>query len=645
MPVDSTQASYVDDALFRENVAVLSRRAPRLRGLLDAPREGYTIHRADGDEFHILDRQGAPVLPDPEPTYSRNRVAAFLEAPFVLRHARHPKHVPDSYLWWDHIRPMMEELPRGFWFRSVPYTEAHTLVCVDCPTPDALQDIIDALPELRNVLLITCNVGLFVGALHYSSWKEFFENLSDRDISIDFIYTPNDENLPQRLVDAIFTLTPFLTDNIPVYFQHSSPEMEEVRRSLQTKYTNRLLGVGFFSDELEMIRASRANIMVHRRPLIARREAHDGTAIVVGSGPSLDHTIDALKALADRGFVIAAGTAVEPLLEAGIKVDCCVILERGPEVPDTFRDMAARVDLSNVAMIASSTVDPETEKYFGSAYYFFRPGLNVSTGFDADGTHTMRYCDPTVSNTGVALGVYFGFRKFVLFGVDFGTADPDRHHNQNTAYYRSDEINRQLEEDPIVMDETAVGAFGGLVRSNFVLNWSRMLMERCLAERTDILVLSASDGARIKGSVAVLPEAAQDLPLAFPVLVEPYPKDVLTSEEYDLKNYNYDLGHADEFHAMLHKAASGISWERRYEAANDFQRLLLLIRRQDPFKIVFRGTTSEMVWSFFSVLNRMTEEERGIYEPRLRDLMLNTLQTMKQEVTDLLGADQDNAVA
>ncbi|SDE00298.1 6-hydroxymethylpterin diphosphokinase MptE-like protein [Rhodospira trueperi] len=639
MPVDSTQASYVDDALFRENVAVLSRRAPRLRGLIDSPREGYTIHRADGDGFQILDRQGAPVLPDPEPTYSRNRAAAFLENPFVLRHARHPKHVPDPYLWWDHVRPIMDELPREFWFRTVPHTEAHTLACVDCPAPDALLDIINALPELRNVLVMTCNVGLFVGALHYSSWKDFFESLSDRDISVDFIYSANDEHLSQHLVDSVFTLTPFLSDNILVYFHHSNPATEGVRGSLQTKYTNRLLGVGFFSDELEMIRASRSNIMVHRRPLIARREAHDGTAIVVGSGPSLDHTIDALKDIADRGFVIAAGTAVEPLLEAGIKVDCCVILERGPEVPETFRDMAARVDLSNVAMIASSTVDPETEKYFGSAYYFFRPGMNTSSGFDPDGIHTMRHCDPTVSNTGVGLGLYFGFRKFILFGVDLGTADPDRHHNRNTAYYRSDEINRQLEEDPIVMDETAVGAFGGLVRSNFVLNWSRMLMERCLAERTDSLVISVSDGARIKGSVAVLPEAVKGLSRAFPVLLNPYPEDVLTPEEYDVANYNYNLGHAEEYHAMLHKAASEISWERRHEVANDFQRILLFIRRQDPFKIVFRGTTAEMVWSFFSVLNRMTDEERRTYEPRLREVMLNSLQTMKREVADLLNAD------
>lgn len=640
LPSDSAVSPTApEEALFERNVAALARRAPRLRSLLDNERQTCTLRQTDqGVEY--LNRQGAPILDAPEPGYSRAQVAAFLDQPFRLRHARYPNQIPDRHLWHDPLETVARGLPGGFWKRSPPMAEASTLVLFDPPATAVLLELLQTFDDLRHLYVCIYDMGLFSQSLRVNDWQPVFEYCDARKMHLVIDFVGRTIDAADRIVTQITGETMLLSDNIPVYFHLSDPLIREIRQVLQMKYTNKLTGVGFFSDELEMIRLTRENILVHKRPLIAPHVVHKGTAVIVGSGPSLDHSLEVLRACAEAGaFVIAAGTAVEAILAAGIRVDCCVVLERGPEVPEIFSDVARRVDLSPVAMVASSTVDPETDQYFGSSYYFFRPGLNVSKGFGQNSPHVLYFCDPTVANTALALADYLGFRKVVLFGVDFGTIDRDRHHTQQTAYYTSEKVEKELEENPIKMDETAHAAFGGIAYSNYVLNWSRLLVEKHLEHNRDLVVLSVSDGARIRGTVPVLPEAAGDLRDLFPLFTDPHPDPILRPDTYDMANYNYNPEHLDEFVTILTKAADPFTWENRHQLARSFQHSLFRLQRRDPFQIILRGMVAEMLWSSFTLMSRMTPEERETHEPTLRTAFLDAIARMKAETHELLNAD------
>lgn len=50
-------------------------------------------------------------------------------------------------------------------------------------------------------------------------------------------------------------------------------------------------------------------------------------ALAVGAGPSLDDSLEALRAIGQRAFILAASSAVKPLLAAGVRPDVTVVLE------------------------------------------------------------------------------------------------------------------------------------------------------------------------------------------------------------------------------------------------------------------------------------------------------------------------------
>src|SRR3546814_12104056 len=79
---------------------------------------------------------------------------------------------------------------------------------------------------------------------------------------------------------------------------------------------------GYFADERLMIENSVANLadgfwMVEG----AFQPVHDLPAFVVGSGPSLDAALDALRAWQEHGVIFSAGSALQTLLANGIVPD------------------------------------------------------------------------------------------------------------------------------------------------------------------------------------------------------------------------------------------------------------------------------------------------------------------------------------
>jgi uncharacterized Rossmann fold enzyme len=428
-------------------------------------------------------------------------------------------------------------------------------------------------------------------------------------------------------------------DNIPVYFHASGPIVKEVSSALQKEYTMASTGVGFFEDEIEMLRNTVQNIIVHDRPVITSREAHAGTAIIVGSGPSVDSTMEVLRKHAESAFVIAAGTAVETLLTAGVRVDCCVILERGKEVSEVFDEVSQRLDMSSVTLVGSSTIQSDLERHFRAGIYFFRPGLNIVRGF-ATGTKSILYnCDPTVSNTAAALAHFLGFRSILLFGVDMGSVHEHRHHSSQTAYYTSDVL-RDLD---VKMPVSVLATFGGMARTNFIFNWARDRLEEFIESHPDTDVILIGEGARIKGTVPVLPEAADMLDAIYPII--PIDEDLreVPAIPYDRSYYNYDIRHLEDFTGRLHDIIQEFSWDTRHAMTEKVMTTLWKHSRRDPFQMIMRGSVTEMIWSALSLLSALDPEDRPQYAEGLRDALANAITMMEETIKSVLAEADEPA--
>ncbi len=634
--IDGAEAvapALADPETYNRNVLLLSQRAPTMKAFLEAGRCAYTVSRTQEGTIY-RDQAGASVLGGPDPAYSLERMDAFLKAPERMFVTQTLRSVPaDPEYWAEHLAPDLVALDRGaLWARSPDLTHAPALVMIDQSSSEALLKALEALPDLLVLVLIVRDIDLFNASLHAMDWAGVLRTCDQRGIQLRLLPMQAPATTCGLAQKYLSYFTHILPDNIALYAHMDSPIHRDIVRRMKAEWQGAIAGTGFFRDEVCMYEGTADNLLEHDRPLLVSQPAHDGTALIVGSGPSLDKTIETVRALSETCFVIACGSAVEPLRERGIRVDACTIIERGRRQPKLFKSIAERVDLSDVTMIASSTVEPDVQPCFKDGYYFFRPGLSTVKGFGGGGEHTLSGCDPTVSNLGVSTAVFLGFRKLVLCGVDYGSVDAAVHHSANTLYFR--ETDSPVDLDPKFNLRTPA-TFGGMMQTNFVFSWARQSMGNMVTAGRDFTVYNLSDGAIVPGSVPLTPDTLGALTRVFPVGTGG--RDItLKSKPFNRERYFYDLMVMDGFVRRLRAIFETLSWRNRRDIVASLTVVLWTDQARHPFQMIFRGTLTRMLWAVLGALSRMTETERARHEPNLRVAVLASLDGMAQELDDLI---------
>jgi len=633
MDTDQLLDTYTDWDLYARNATILVRRAPALRSFIEKGRCDYKW-RKTGDGLEVLDTAGKSVLPLPEPAYSEQRCRAFVSNPLILSECRPLQAVnADPEIWADHLQPVIKITGDRFWNRKTSIRNALTCVVIDHSSTSGMKQILEELPDLYILIFCISDVNLFVASLHTVDWSELYAVCDARDISLWLRLLPSGPDATRLILDQLARAARIMPDNIPIYSHLDSTATNALCGSLIKDFKNSNHGVGFFRDEIIMLENTIDNILERNRPLLCRQPSNIGTALVVGSGPSLDQSLDNIKAMSENCFIVACGTAVEPLLLHGIRVDACVVLERGLTVEKVFSGVADRVDLSSVVLIASSTVHPGVEDSFKRGVYFFRPGLNVSPGFDSKNEHTLQGCDPTVANTGIAVAYFLGFRRIIFFGVDVGSVDETLHHSKNSAYYTEHSIEK-LKKRPMPLKVEA--SFGGTARTSTVFNWSRYRMEDFAIVFDDVVSLNLSDGAVLPATQPILPENAPILSRVFPFADKVDLTVDIEEKEYDPENYEYDPEHLDRYMQRIRSVSETLSWDNRINALLSINTFLWAQSSPNPYQRIVRGTITKMVTSIVGALMRMTEGEREAHEACMREALLIGIDGMHKELSDLI---------
>ncbi|KAA5603832.1 DUF115 domain-containing protein [Roseospira marina] len=633
MHAELTQEPYTNPALYDRNVALLARRAPAIQSFLESGRCDYTLQEAEGGVV-ILDSRGERVLPLPEPQYSNQRFAVFERRAIVLTAFRPLINVNlDAHCWADHLQSVLPVTDQAFWRRVPDMKGAMTAVVVDHASTEGMKALIDCLPDLDILVYCISDINLFIAALHLMDWSEIYKTCEKRNAELWIRLLPQGREAVREVLQHIRRAARMLPDNIPVYLHKESAASTDFGRSLIEEFATSTFGVGFFRDEVIMLENSMVNILDHKRPLLRRQRAHAGTALVVGSGPSLDQSFETIRALSESCLVVACGSAVEPLLSQGIRVDVCVILERGQMVKTVFDGIASRVDLSSVVMVASSTINDQIEEHFARGVYFFRPGLNVAEGFGRGKHHVVQGCDPTVSNTGLSVAEYMGFRRMLLFGVDVGSLDQNKHHSDHTPYY----VDKALKDQKILDFPTkTTGSFGGPAHTTWVFEWTRARIEDFATVFDHLFILNVSDGVVIPSVTPVMPVNGALLTRVFPVGRPAEPPVTVEADPFDEDHYNYDPDECDRYMNAIAGACADLSWKTRQSVVMSLNNLLWTREASHPYQRLVRGSVTQMVASVFGVLMRMDDEQRRTHEPALRAAVLKGVEAMHTELSDLL---------
>jgi hypothetical protein len=386
-------------------------------------------------------------------------------------------------------------------------------------------DLILAELDVCNIILVETNADLISAFLASCDLEALVDLTRSRGGQLHFAFHPD----PLTVLRLVFDRASMLPDAHINYFQpfisHRLPGMDLVIDHFGKNAPHILSGVfGYFHDECRQILQTYKNLgtvsglLCNQHPVI-----ENATAIVVGSGPSLDKTIDAIKSLAGRTFIIACGTAMLPLLKVGIVPDAYIELETSP------------INLDYMALIHQFTLSQDT-LFFGASgipqevankwthNYLFLRDRSTSTVFFPNDCRPIRQSWPLVGNAGLSIAVALGFRQIILAGLDCGKRRGERHHSVLSAYYDGSE-EKILENNPDTsLDYTSEEArksatdreemaryelpsvLGDSVWADSNLRFSHQYLEFCIRETPGIKVWQVSEGAAIKFAENVPPD-------------------------------------------------------------------------------------------------------------------------------------------
>lgn len=492
-------------ALAERSRAAVAARFPELGpALADIPAVSQAIH--DGEALIDIDLGPARLYNGDGRAVAAEQVRAFNAKPLQF-FANSPSMANlGSPISGAMLGRMLHELgPQGAAaLIAKPDYDGSFLIVLGIGAGHHLPDLI-ATTKARHLLIVEPIPEFLRHALGAIDWAALFEVAERRGITLRLSLAER----PDRITHAIELFIqrvgePFIDGGF-VFLHYPSWALVEARDRLPLAINQNFISRGFYEDELTMMTNAVANLRRHDSRVIDSRLrlARAETAILVGSGPSIDRDLEHLRRLAGQGIVFSAGTGLRVCLRNGIVPDFHCELENGEPTYDSLRKLADSHDLGGIRLIASVTVDPRVPALFDACFFFFRDTVS-STRILAPPGHELFGAGPTCVNTAMRLGNALGFKQFVLFGTDCGAKLGGLKHSKDAIYH--DDPRFQEFERKKAMSHRLPGNFGGEVATDWIFGLCARLLGD-LARTFRLTVWNTADGARIAGTTPRLAAA------------------------------------------------------------------------------------------------------------------------------------------
>lgn len=393
---------------------------------------------------------------------------------------------------------------------------------------------------------------LFYASLHCFDWDNllrFIHNDPLREIKIFVGLSP--EQFKQQLTKFYTDGRNILSDFYWSMRHYDSSATRAHELASMSIFNNINKSIGFFDSRLFAISQSYNNIMQHCRfvkqlkyrgkasPEVLIRNHLTSTltlpekllhtpVCVVANGPSLSDDLPFLRQIQDKVLLIACGTALETLYNAGIQPHFYAAIERLKQIADVVSLIPDTNYLKDIILLSTDTIHPETAKLFKRQAIFFKPNepcLNFLEYYRPEQAIDLEpvYCaNPLVGNMGLAAATSLGFKQIYMFGVDNGSARADKrqHPEESVTYSKvlADATSSVAAEDKKVseLNIEKPGNFVDKVSTNVLYNTSACTMEMLIQGNQDLKYFNCSNGLRVEGAKPVhsasLLEAWQQLP-------------------------------------------------------------------------------------------------------------------------------------
>ncbi|MDR3163012.1 MAG: DUF115 domain-containing protein [Helicobacteraceae bacterium] len=287
-----------------------------------------------------------------------------------------------------------------------------------------------------------------------------------------------DEKAITRFLAANMIVNSFLRLELTLA---DDPLTRDAKLAIGAAHSQLLRGWGTAEDEMIGVRNTLKN---RDLPFLYNSKRQNFPIAVAGSGPSLNGLLDFLREESSRLIIFSCGTALKPLLSAGIRPDFQIEIERTAFLAAVLKE----APLGGIPLIAAAVVSPETIRSAESAFVFARDSSAAAAL--TSGCEIARFSSPVVGNAALALALKFSSRIY-LCGLDAGFRRNAKRHAENSFYDdRGDSAGYAM---------PTRGNFSADIWTTPLLAQSRSVMEMALAAY-DGEVFNLSDGAFIKGT-------------------------------------------------------------------------------------------------------------------------------------------------
>ncbi|MGA4606027.1 6-hydroxymethylpterin diphosphokinase MptE-like protein [Pseudoalteromonas maricaloris] len=356
---------------------------------------------------------------------------------------------------------------------------------------------------------------LFFASLFCIDWDEIITTIDEQGGCL-FLHLGIDY---QDFFNEIFKVAEdigiFSIINSFCYQHYPSDEITNLIKAFFDNYYQLHQGFGFYNDAITGLAHAVLNAEQGASflfPRIKGKElAQQIPVFVVGNGPSLDESIELLRAHQDDAIIIAGGTAFQSLMKAGIKPDFHVLVERTQATYDVLLHIEPEEGYGDTNLLAVDVMHPDVPKLYkwtgiglkgpeaASAFLTMetlkRYGLSVTS---------LPACGPLVSNTAAAYAVSMGFEDIYLIGVDNGYTQKGSTHSKLSIY--NDE---QLKSSFKPMAGATIkleGNFGDDVLATPLLALSKAMLDRLAHSAPGCRIYNVGEGAKIRDAIPLREE-------------------------------------------------------------------------------------------------------------------------------------------
>ncbi len=290
-----------------------------------------------------------------------------------------------------------------------------------------IKELLKKTEKTVNIAVYEPSLSLFLKVLEEIDITELFENRP-----IGFIIDGLNEEEAESIINSyiVFNNISFLKEYIqPNYEELYSKKivdfLSKVERKVRFVMTLENTIILFSSITVK-------NILNNIKYLCDNYQArqlmdvlsNDIPAILVSAGPSLNKNIMELKKAKNKAFIVAADTAVKPLLKAGIEPDLMVMVD-GEKPKMLFEIEGAQ----NIPLLMSISSSCEVADYHKGKKFFFSEGQPYVNGiFDAIGKIFYGLdIGGSVATTALSLLVHLEYSTIILVGQDLALTGNKTH--------------------------------------------------------------------------------------------------------------------------------------------------------------------------------------------------------------------------